>query len=101
MCQVRLDFDTFRMSGPDLSSRVGPYGRCRGDRMAVFTTQHDLGLSEGNLLCDRFKSMQKRNVIETRVKHKIVKNRRKRKLAEKRSYKMGFDWEQTHIKYKK
>lgn len=48
---------------------------------------------EGNLLCDRFKSMQKRNVIETRVKHKIVKNRRKRKVAEKRSYKMGFDWE--------
>ena len=48
---------------------------------------------EGNLLNDRFKSMQKRNIIETRVKQKIVKNKRKRKLAVKRNYKMGFDWE--------
>jgi len=48
---------------------------------------------EGNLLTDRYKSMQKRNIIETRVKQKIVKNKRKRKLAEKRNYKMGFDWE--------
>ena len=37
--------------------------------------------------------MQKRNIVETRVKQKIVKNRKKRKLAEKRTYKMGFDWE--------
>merc|ERR1719510_633215 len=49
---------------------------------------------EGNLLNDRFKSMQKRNIIETRVKQKIVKNKRKRKLAVKRNYKMGFAWEQ-------
>merc|ERR550519_1114676 len=42
---------------------------------------------EGNLLNDRFKSMQKRNIIETRVKQKIVKNKRKRKLAVKRNYK--------------
>lgn len=55
---------------------------------------------EGNLLNDRFKSMQKRNLIETRVKHKIVKNRRKRKLQEKRSYKMGFEWEKSYIKKK-
>jgi len=48
---------------------------------------------EGNLLIDRYKSMQKRNIVETRVKQKIVKNRKKRKLAEKRTYKMGFDWE--------
>ena len=45
------------------------------------------------MLNDRFKSMQKRNIIETRVKQKIVKNKRKRKLAVKRNYKMGFDWE--------
>jgi nucleolar protein 53 len=48
---------------------------------------------EGNLLTDRYKSMQKRNIIETRIKQKIVKNKRNRKLAEKRNYKMGFDWE--------
>merc|ERR1719510_2538321 len=48
---------------------------------------------EGNLLIDRFKSMQKRNIIETRVKQKIVKNKRKRKLVVKRNYKMGFEWE--------
>merc|ERR1719322_294167 len=48
---------------------------------------------EGNLLTDRYKSMQKRNIIETRVKQKIVKNKKKRKLAEKRNYKMGFEWE--------
>merc|ERR1712018_408255 len=48
---------------------------------------------EGNLLTDRFKSLQKRNIIETRVKQKIVRNKRKRKLAEKRNYKMGFEWE--------
>jgi hypothetical protein len=50
---------------------------------------------EGNLLTDRFKSMQKRNIIETRVKQKIVKNKRKRKLVVKRNYKMGFDWEKN------
>jgi nucleolar protein 53 len=48
---------------------------------------------EGNLLEDRYKSLQKRNVIETRVKQKIVKNRKKRKRLEKRNYKMGFSWE--------
>merc|ERR1711994_538766 len=32
---------------------------------------------EGNLLTDRYKSMQKRNIIETRVKQKIVKNKKK------------------------
>ena len=46
---------------------------------------------EGSLLADRFKSLQKRNLIETRVKAKIVKNGEKRKRVEKRSYKMHFD----------
>ena len=46
---------------------------------------------EGSLLADRFKSLQKRNLIETRVKAKIVKNGKKRKRVEKRSYKMHFD----------
>jgi len=48
---------------------------------------------EGNLIEDRYKSLQKRNVIETRVKHKIVRNKKKRKRLEKRNYKMGFSWE--------
>ena len=39
------------MSGPDLTSNQPPYGRCRGDRLAIFTKKQDLGLSEGNLLC--------------------------------------------------
>ena len=48
---------------------------------------------EGNILDDRFKAFQKRNIIETRTKRKISKPKHKRKKAEKRSYKMGFSWE--------
>ena len=48
---------------------------------------------EGNLIEDRYKSLQNRNVIETRVKQKIVRNNKKRKRLEKRNYKMGFSWE--------
>ncbi len=48
---------------------------------------------EGNLLEDRYKSLQKRNLVETRVKTKIVRNKHKRKKLEKRSYKMP--WEKT------
>ena len=40
---------------------------------------------------DRYKSMQKRNVIETRVPQKIVKKAHKRKKFEKKSYKMGWE----------
>jgi len=47
---------------------------------------------EGSLLEDRFKSMQRRNMIEVRVKQKTVK-RLKRKTYEKRSHKMG--WEEN------
>ena len=50
---------------------------------------------EGNLLEDRFKSLQKRNIIETRVKHKVVRNRKNRKRVLKRSHKMGFSWEKN------
>lgn len=39
----------------------------------------------------RFKSLQKRNLIETRVKHKIVRNSKKRKRLEKRNYKMPWE----------
>ncbi len=46
---------------------------------------------EGNLLEDRYKSLQKRNLIETRVKAKIVKNPKKRKRLEKRNYKMPWE----------
>merc|ERR1712080_11963 len=46
---------------------------------------------EGSLLEDRFKSLQKRNVIETRVPQKIVKKAHKRKKFEKKSYKMGWE----------
>ena len=49
---------------------------------------------EGNLLEDRFKSLQKRNVFEPRTKKKAPKPApKRRKKVEKRSYKMGFDWE--------
>ena len=49
---------------------------------------------EGNLLEDRFKSLQKRNILETRTKKKLTKAKaRKRKKVEKRNYKMGFSWE--------
>jgi len=47
---------------------------------------------EGSLLEDRFKSMQRRNMIEVRVKQKTVK-RLKRKTYEKRTHKMG--WEEN------
>lgn len=53
---------------------------------------------EGSLLEDRYKSLQRRNIIETRIKQKVVK-RLKRKRVEKRSYKMGF--EETQLKKKK
>ena len=49
VCQIRLDFQTFYMSGP--SMLAAPFGQCSRDRMAVFASQNDLGLSEGNLLC--------------------------------------------------
>ena len=49
---------------------------------------------EGNLLEERFKSLQKRNILETRTKQKLTKAKaRKRKKVEKRNYKMGFSWE--------
>jgi len=50
---------------------------------------------EGSLLEDRFKSLQKRNMIEVRVKQKTVRQL-KRKTFEKRSHKMG--WEQNKNK---
>jgi hypothetical protein len=49
------------------------------------------------LFC-RYKSLQRRNIIETRVQQKALK-RLKRKRVEKRSYKMG--WEETQLKKKK
>ena len=50
MCQLRLDFITFRLSGPSLLS--SPFGHCLNDRLAIFSSQHPkLGLSEGNLIC--------------------------------------------------
>merc|ERR1719495_2101204 len=45
---------------------------------------------EGSLLEDRFKSMQRRNMIEVRVKQKTVR-KLKRKTFEKRSHKMGWE----------
>merc|ERR1712083_821345 len=47
---------------------------------------------EGSLLEDRFKSMQRRNVIEVRVKQKTVR-KLKRKKIEKRGHRMG--WEEN------
>ncbi|XP_071447619.1 ribosome biogenesis protein NOP53 [Hetaerina americana] len=45
---------------------------------------------EGSLLKDRFKRLQERNVIETRVKQKM-KRKYKRKVIEKASHKMGWE----------
>merc|ERR1712129_323825 len=47
---------------------------------------------EGSLLEDRFKSMQRRNMIEVRVKQR-TKRILKRKKVEKRSHRMG--WEEN------
>jgi len=46
--------------------------------------------AEGSVLDDRFKSMQRRNMIETRVRHYLKKSS-KLKLSDKRSHKMGFE----------
>ena len=51
---------------------------------------------EGSLLEDRFKSMQRRNVVEVRVKQKTVR-KLKRKTFEKRSHKMGWEENQNKI----
>ena len=51
ICQVRMDFLSFRISGPSLTNPTPPYGKCQNDRMAVFSRVPDLGLSEGNLIC--------------------------------------------------
>jgi len=53
---------------------------------------------EGSLLEDRFKSMQRRNMIEVRVKQKTVK-RLKRKKFEKKGHRMG--WEENPNKVAK
>ena len=53
---------------------------------------------EGSLLEDRFKSMQRRNMVEVRVKQKTVRIL-KRKTFEKRSHKMG--WEENKNKVNK
>jgi len=46
--------------------------------------------SEGSLLEDRYKSLQRRNIIETRVPQRIVKKLKKKKY-EKRGHKMGWE----------
>ena len=46
---------------------------------------------EGSLLEDRFKSLQKRNVIAPSAKRKSQRNPHKRKFVEKRNYKMGWE----------
>jgi len=51
---------------------------------------------EGSLLEDRFKSLQRRNMIEVRVKQKTVK-RLKRKTFEKRGHKMGWEENQNKV----
>ena len=53
---------------------------------------------EGSLLEDRFKRLQRRNMIEVRVKQKTVR-KLKRKTFQKRSHKMG--WEENQNKVNK
>merc|ERR1711972_388255 len=48
---------------------------------------------EGSLLEDRYKSLQRRNIIETRVVQKAV--RQKTKKVDKRSHTMGWE-EEAH-----
>lgn len=48
---------------------------------------------EGNILEERFKSFQKRNIMETRTMGKNPNKTKKKKKVEKRNYKMGFTWE--------
>ena len=50
---------------------------------------------EGSLLEDRYKSLQRRNVIEVRVPQKRMKG--KRKTFEKRGHRMGWEEEPTKI----
>ncbi len=63
VCQLRLDFDTFYMSGPSMTTV--PYGQCSSDRMAVFSSQNRLGLSEGNLVCGDMTGQHSTNIIIT------------------------------------
>ena len=54
MCQLRLDFADFHLSGPSLLT--SPFGHCLHDRMAIFSSRtQNLGLSGGNLLCGDMK----------------------------------------------
>ncbi len=46
---------------------------------------------EGSILQDRYKSLQRRNIVETTVRTKAVRNKHKRKKVEKRSYKMPWE----------
>lgn len=49
---------------------------------------------EGSLLEDRYKSLQRRNIVETRIKQKEAKGWKKK--VEKRNYKMG--WETNQLR---
>ena len=54
VCQLRLDFAEFHLSGPSLIT--SPFGHCLHDRMAIFSSRtQNLGLSGGNLLCGDMK----------------------------------------------
>ena len=64
VCQVRIDFLEFNLSGPDLTA--APYGRCSQDRMAVFAAQQNLGLSDGNLLCGDMTGQHSKNKTSRR-----------------------------------
>ncbi|XP_023321969.1 uncharacterized protein LOC111696566 [Eurytemora carolleeae] len=49
VCQIRLDFELFEMAPPSLTH--SPIGECDGDRLAIFTSQQNLGLYQGNTVC--------------------------------------------------
>eukprot|EP00088_Acartia_fossae_P021927 TRINITY_DN23269_c0_g1_i2.p1 TRINITY_DN23269_c0_g1~~TRINITY_DN23269_c0_g1_i2.p1 ORF type:complete len:505 (+),score=163.88 TRINITY_DN23269_c0_g1_i2:52-1515(+) len=56
--------------------------------------------AEGSILEDRYKSLQRRNLVETRVIHH-AKKKKKVKVVDKRSHKMGFEDELRQLKNKK
>ena len=81
VCQLRLDFADFHLSGPSLLT--SPFGHCLHDRMAIFSSRtQNLGLSGGNLLCGDMKGQhsklfcidfatEQRNYVDINTKGEI------------------------------
>ena len=63
VCQLRLDFIKFLLSGPSLQR--SPFGHCLDDRMAIFSSQQpSYGLSEGNLICGDMTGQHSKTIVQ-------------------------------------